>query len=253
MVEGVVDRSLRSIIMEENLKGVLQPRSIDHPQFGRIKKVFLAYIQNPEVYESYKPPYSVEQLLSDLSLQERVKEEIAYHNENQRSRKKEHTDLVKEFAEYLRENGVSVAYDGYFELENVECTHQFYEQQIRDSDFVLLVITPSLKYYLQNDPPVEEPMAPLFQSKAMVNLMTVQIPPGTHFVPIFLNRERDINLVPINLASASMYTICKPFDITKGDLYNLYSLFTNQTMAPPEPGPPIVLPSRPRCECMFNY
>ena len=234
---------------QENPKGVLQPRSVESSQFGRIKKVFLAYIQNPDVYEKYIPPYSWDQLISDQSLQQRAREESACHEENQKRKKKEHTDLVKEFAEYLRENGVSVAYDGYFELENVECTHQLYEQQIRDSDFVLLVITPSLKFYLQNDPPVEEPMAPLFQSKAMVNLMTVQIPPGTHFVPIFLGRERDTNLVPVNLASASMYTICKPFDITKGDLYNLYSQFTNQTVAPPEPGPPIELPRRPRCEC----
>ena len=236
---------------EEFKKGVLEPMSKEHPQYGRIRKVFLAYIHNPNVYEKYVPPYDIQQLLSDLSLQERVREEMHHHAEQQQSNKQAHEDLVKEFAECLHSKGVAVAYDRYFEQERIECTYLYYEQQIRDSDFVLLVITPSLEYYLKNDPPDEEPMAPLFASKALVNLMSVQRPPRTHFIPIFLDCDRDTSLVPVCLAGASMFTIHRPFDVEKGDLYNLYNILTNQQVnKPPEPGPVIVLPQRPRCVCV---
>lgn len=242
---------------EQLSKGVLEPTSRVDPQFGRIKKVFLAYVHNPDVYESYTPPYPWEQLVADVALQQRVIQEQAQHAEQQRQKIGAHKDLVKEFADCLRKHGVAVAYDRHFELERLPSIHQFYEQQIRDSDFVLLLITPSLKYYLENEPPEEEPMGPLFASKSLYNMMTIQLPLGTHFIPIFLNRERDSSLIPISLAGGSMYTIYRPFDITQGDLYHLYALLTNQTVnKQPEPGPPIALPQRKRCEshaCMVVH
>ena len=245
--------------MDEQLaKGVLEPKSKEDPQFGRIKKVFLAYVHNPDVYESYTPPYSWEQLIADTALQQRVRQENAQHEEQQQKKIDAHKILVKSFADCLRERGVAVAYDGYFEQERLQCTHQVYEQQIRDSDFVLLIITPSLNYYLEHDPPGKEPMGLLFASKSLYNMMTVQRPPGTHFIPVFLNQEKDSSLIPISLVSSTTYTIYHPFDITTGDLYYLYALLTNQEVNKAlEPGPPIQLPKRKRCElahdCKHDY
>lgn len=235
-------------------KGMLEPRSRHDQVFGRIKKVFIAYVHNPNVYENYIPAYPLEQLFQDPSLQQQVLQEKQLHEERQKAIITEHTELVSSFASCLVSSGVAVAYDGYFQNQRMECTHQFYEQQIRDSDFVLLIVTPSLRHYLENEPPEEEPMAPLFSSKALYNMMTVQLPPGTHFIPVFLNQPKDINLIPTCLASSTTFMVQSPFNVQQGGLYDLYNLLTNQQAnRPPDPGPPILLPQRPRCECIMLH
>ena len=208
-------------------KGCLQPKSPMDPQVGRIKKVFIAYVHNPDEYEVYVPPCRPEQLLDPNILRIAIQHKME-HEQIQRDNIRRHTETVKRLAVFLTERGVPVVYDDYFNGSHVSNRLQQYEQQIVDSDYVLLVITPSMNYYLTNVAPIDEEI--LFTEDFLFNLMTVKKPQGTHFIPVFINCQHDTGLVPTFLASAKSYAITEPFDCHSGDLRDMYCLFTNRSV-----------------------
>ena len=236
-------------------KGVLHPVSQYVPQFGRVKKVFLAYVHNPDQYETFIPPYPPEQLF-DQNILHLVQQQRLQHESQQASKILAHRACVKRLAEYLKSVGVAVSYDQHWEGQQISNQLQHYEQQIADSDFVLLIITPSVKYYLENDAPKEEEI--LFTEHFLYNLMTIKKPDGTNFIPVFLNKRKDVSLVPTSLASSTSYELIEPFDIHRGDMYDLYALLTNQKLSETTPLGPYRLPSKPSpCEfvrsCNYRY
>ena len=213
--------------MAEIRKGILEPSSSNHPVYGRIKKVFIVYVHNPDPYEKYIPPYDPVALQSNPALYQLVLREKAEHEWRQQDKVQRHKDTVKRLADVLRASGVSVAYDQYnWEGPPVTNQLQHYEQQICDSDFVLLIITPSLLYYMNNEVPLEDEI--LLAKDFLSNLMTVKKPNGTHFLPVFINCEKDLSLVPTALSSAQCYQLLEPFNVEQGDLYTLYAMLTNQ-------------------------
>ena len=101
----------------------------------------------------------------------------------------------------------------------------------------------SLLYYLNNEVPLEEEI--LLAKDFLSNLMTVKKPNGTHFLPVFINCEKDLSLVPTALSSAQCYQLLEPFNVEQGDLYTLYAMLTNQqTVDLQPPVQPISLPKR---------
>lgn len=230
--------------MAHAAKGKLEPNSPIHRRFGRIKKVFLAYAHNPDPYEQYIPPYSQQQLMADPGLFQLVLQEKAEHLSRQQAKIKGHVDTVKRFADCLQGNGVPVAYDRYWEGQQIPNLLQHYEQQINDSDVVLLIISPSLKFYMENDVPDSKDEI-LLTKDFLYNLINVKKPEGTCFIPVFLNRTLDRGLIPTTLSSASTYVIKEPFDCTVGDMYDLYAYLTNQkSIEMAQPTCVIALPKR---------
>lgn len=228
-------------------KGLLDPKCKEDDVYGRVKKLFIAYVQNPDQYEIYHPPVPPERLMADMDLLTKYLKERAAHETIQKMKIERHRSAVRRLAQYLTSCGVSVAYDQCWEGTQLDNRLKHYEAQIRDSDYVLLVITPSFTHYLANEAPDEEI---LFVDNFLYNMTTVAQPEGTRFIPVFLNREKDISLVPMSLVSSTMYVIREPLDVYRGDLYSLYALLTNQNvMERPEPlGKPIPLPQTRRCE-----
>ena len=230
-------------------KGQLDPKCKEDNVYGRVKKIFIAYVQNPDEYEIYHPPVPPERLMADMDLLTKCVKERAAHETIQKTKIERHRSAVRRLAEYLTNGGVAVAYDQYWEDKQLDSRLQHYEAQIRDSDYVLLVITPSFNHYLTNEAPDEEI---LFANNFLYNMITIARPQGTHFIPLFLNRDKDVSLVPMSLASSTMFVIREPLDLYRGDLYSLYALLTNQnvTERPELPGMPVSLPRRRRCECV---
>lgn len=228
-------------------KGCLDPKSPMNPEFGRIKKVFVAYVHNPDEYEAYVPPCRPEVLL-DPNILRTVFQEKQEHENRQRSKIQRHTETVHRLAKYLTAVGVPVVYDEYWTGKHVTNQLQQFERQIADSDYVLLVITPSMNHYLTNVAPVNEEI--LFTDNFLFNLMTVKKPPGTEFIPVFVNSPKDVHLIPTSLASAMSYVLMEPFDCHNGDFSDLYRLITNQRTEPSIPFSGVVRipPRRNACE-----
>ena len=224
-------------------KGILEPKSPFHPEFGRIKKVYIAYVHNPDEYEAYVPPYRPEELL-DSNILRLVFQEKQTHEYEQRKKIEEHTQTIQRLATYLSTLGVPVVYDEYWRGKHVTNQIQKFEEQITDSDYVLLIITPSMNHYLQNTAPIDEEI--LFTDNFLFNLMTVKKPSGTNFIPVFVNSTKNSVLVPTHLASATLYELKEPFDYQRGGTYDLYKLLTNQKTEPFAPSVGVVkVPRRP--------
>lgn len=209
-------------------KGELNPRSTIHPQFGRIKKVFLAYAHNPDPYEQYIPPYPPEQLLNP-DFFEFVCSQQKEHAYVQQRKKQSHERTVKSFVDCLKVNGVAVYFDQDIVRDASNILNHF-ERQIQDSDVVLVIITHSLKYYMDNDAPSNEGEI-LLTRDFLYNLMTIKKPEGTQFIPIFLNQPTKRELIPTTIAGTVCYSINEPFDCRLGDMQSLYAFLTNQKMA----------------------
>ena len=230
-------------------KGLLEPRCTVDPRFGRVKKVFVAYVHNPDEYEAYVPPYRPEDLLDPNLLREVLHLKLE-HEQEQKNKIQRHTDAVQRLCTYLSQLGVAVAYDQYWKGQHIGNLLHHFERQIADSDFVLLIITPSMNHYLQNVAPIDEEI--LFTDNLLYNLMTVKKPPGTNFVPIFVNSHKIIDLIPSCLASAMSYELLEPFDYQKSGMYDLYALLTNQGTVIPSPSNFVVSLPPPRSACEFK-
>ena len=209
-------------------KGERHPRSTIDPQYGRIKKVFLAYAHNPDPYEQYIPPYLPEQLTNpDIFVL--VSNQQAEHIYKQQNKVQANKQIVRNFANYLRANGVAVFYDQDMECDTSNVLQHF-EHQICDSDVVLVIVTYSLKYYMDNDAPNNEGEI-LLTRHFLHNVMTIKKPEGTQFIPIFLNQPIRRDLIPTAIAGSVCYSIMEPFDCRSGNMYDLYTYLTNQKVS----------------------
>ena len=100
-------------------KGLLDPKSKEHDVYGRVKKIFIAYVQNPEEYEIYHLPVLPERLMAYMDLTKCVKERAA-HETIQKTKIERHRNAIHRLAEYLRDSGVAVAYDQYWEGKQLD-------------------------------------------------------------------------------------------------------------------------------------
>lgn len=228
------------------LKGVLEPISSIDSRFGRVKKAFIAYAHNPDPYEQYIPPFSLEQL-GQPEIFQMVLQQKTEHLLRQQKKVQTHKDTIKRFADCISRNGVAVSYDQFYEGQQIPNVLQHFEQQICDSDTVLVIVTKSLKYYIENNVPVSEEEI-LLTKHFLYNLMTIKKPVGTCFIPVFLNQPIDRSLIPITLASSTCYSIVEPFDHQSGDMYDLYAFLTNQRTIVPINGVVELPPRRGPCK-----
>ncbi len=194
----------------------------------KMKSVFIAYSHNPEEYKYLLPPDTYDpQILESFELDQQRNEQK--QKEDIRQQKK----LVHEFANFLIKKHVKVSYDQ--QLDDTGCGNimKWYEEQMRESDYVIIIATQSLCDFLK-DPPKEEM---LFAGEFFDNFIRYN---SRKILSVFLDRVKDSELLPIGLISGNLYEILSPFSLedqsNQSDMVRLYALLSDQNrFEPPAP------------------
>lgn len=219
-----------------------------------LPKIFIVYPRKPTLYTQIAPPI----LESGASEEERSvvwgqhEEQVIQHERDAEAEIREHEETVKCFAVFWQQSSIAVAYDLLVRDTGVGNIMRWCQTQIEDSDYVILIVTPSFCDFLKGECPRER--EPLFSSDYLYNL--IHFPPQKlQLVPVFLCRPKNSSLLPKALVASSVYEIwdnyTPPFD---GDLESLYCRLTKQNRY--EPPVPISRPfkiqtRRRRCKtCM---
>ena len=185
-----------------------------------LPKATVIYAHNPEVYQQITAP-DVQALLRQHTTLTREQIETQYEAEiieNERQMKeniRENKGLIAMFASFLTGLGITVVRDEGLKDCYVASKTQYMDEQIKDSDYVILVITPSFIPFL-NVAPHEEL---IFKSPYLHNLIRR---PGRNnsgreikIICVFLDRPRNIELVPTELKTGIIYELWQPFHLDK--------------------------------------
>ena len=214
---------------KKHVQELPNPQRHEHFIFGLLKKVFILFPHNPNEYT--RPGLPTQQPMSSAVMHGFGKEvEQKEHQEITR-----HQEQVYRFACFLQRNHIAVAYDLMLKDTPASDVLKWVEDQINDSDYVILIITPSFSTFLAKPPPSEKEF--IFGTGYVSRL--VNYPKETKFLVVFLNREKDERLLPRALHGHTLYKICKPLEIGEtrhDDLEDLYAVLTNQKRyTPSEP------------------
>lgn len=185
---------------------------------GELSKVFIVYPHNPEVYK-WSPVRE-----QQLEQEKKTKEDVRLHDK-----------LVHHFAQYLESLKITVAYE--YLLRDLATPNymKWFQDQIADSDYVILIITNSFCHFLSNQPP--EGKERIFTGHF---LHTFVNNPKKPILPVFLNRQRELDLLPDALRASTTYVVrasSQPpyFNVQQRELDSLYALLTkqNRVVRPP--------------------
>lgn len=223
-----------------------------------LPKVFIAYPRKPTVYEQLAPP---ENGADDPQLWRQFEDRVVQHGRAIEEETRAHEETVKKFADFLITQWISVAYDLLVRDRGMENITRWYQNQIDDSDYLLLIVTPSLREFLDKRcPPDKEP---LFNSDYLYNLIHSprQRSDGKkplQIVPVFLHCVKTLEQVPLALQGACMYEIWDEAytqPLSEGLTSLLCRLTGQNRYQPPDPSPnPIILvPQRRKCEAQCPY
>ena len=213
-----------------------------------LPKVFIAYPHKPTVYEQLAPP---DNPAGDEEVWRRHDEEVVAHELAAEREARDHEEAVRRFAEFLHSQSVAVAYDQLVRDAGTSNILRWCQRQIEDSDYLIVVATPSLCGFLDGLCPAD--MEPLFSSDYLFNLIHGQPrkKDGSRLeiIPVFLGRPKNSQYVPVALRGGSMYEVSDgEFREPLGaGLTSLLCRLTDQDIyQPPPPGRQIVIEPRPR-------
>ena len=216
-----------------------------------MSKAFIIYPHNPEPYvwtsrtgkEELRRRYPEKS--DDEILQMRIQEAEAIEKEEKR-RINCHNELVDKFARFLMENGVTVVHEGQVRDKSVLNLMRWFQEQLKDCDYIILIITRSFHHYLSNPksvPPNGE--EPFFEGEFLHNLIHK---PGKPLLPVFLGGDKkDLSLLPDSLRSSSTYHVrtTSQFSLHESEMDNLYAILTDQNRFAPRPTGRVVQLKRP--------
>ena len=222
-------------------------------------KVFIIYPHNPQPYV-YKPPTAAEELRSRYPeksdseiLEMRVQEEESRAND-EKKRIVNHNELVHRFANFLTSNGLDVAYEGLLQDKSTSNCMRWFQEQLNMSDFVILIVTESLNYFLSDRRTFpHNGQEKIFESEFLHNFVHQ---PSKPLLPVFLGHPTNLDLLPDVLKCSSTYHIkdTEDFSLLRSEMDNLYAALTNQSRSVPPQGPIVELPKRRRCKPLLeNY
>ncbi len=228
-----------------------QPRELPNPQrfhhleYGLLPKVFVVYPLNPDIYTQLQPPKPVDYMTPEE--EQAFSDEVALHFQQQDQSIKDHESLIRRFARFLQRSHIAVSYDQLLLDTGAGNQMRWYQEQIADSDYVIIVITPSFNEFLNGECPPEKEY--IFTGHYLYNLINSP-PPNLRLLPVFLNQNTDVELLPVTLKAARTFQIFEPFDVQMDDLRSLYGILTNQRLcgAPVPEGVVKVQPRRRRCK-----
>lgn len=224
-----------------------------------LPKVFIAYPRKPTVYEQLAPP---ENAADNPEIWRQFEDRVVQHEIAVEEETRAHEETVKNFADFLITQSIAVAYDLLVRDLEIENFTRWYQTQIDDSDYLLLIVTPSLREFLNTRcPPVKEP---LFNSDYLYNLIhsSRQRNDGKkplQLVPVFLHSVKNLTHLPTALQAACIYEIWDDTyrePLSEG-LTSLICRLTGQNRyQPPEPSPTPIefVPRRRKCKsrCPFK-
>ena len=188
------------------------------------QKVFILSPHNPNEYVHILPPAAVLQPHPDEDLLRAYNREVEDKAARMDKEIAEHEGLIARFAGYLEARGVTVTAVHQLRDRGVDNIVQWADEQIRSSKFVIAIITPSFSTFLNKHPPPEKEI--LFGATGdYVSRLLHHPPRGVTFLPVFLNRFEDMDLLPITLRSRTLYEIFEPFE-NSAKLEQLYTALT---------------------------
>ena len=179
----------------------------DPPSPHQATTVFISYTQDP----IYPPPPEPENAAKEREI---------------------HRHAIRRLAEYLTHLGVKCTYDQLFEADPPDYWPLWVEQQVKESNYVLMVCSSSYCYYLTNRNPErvlgysDRPLSE--EGRVTYSLMMKNL---RKFIPVFVNQPRCRDFVPIALQGSSIYELCEPFclnDDKHGPMEMLYARLTSQ-------------------------
>ena len=196
------------------------------------RKVTLFYAQNPEIYLQIYPPNVEEMLkenprLSEAGIIAQYEEDCLRNGryiDNNVSRQRR---IVREFAEFLQREDVRVSYDQQIEDRPVISKTQWMQGEIKDSDYVVFIITPSFQEFMKVAPQEELFFQGSYLRNLIDNLETRADGSAVNMVCVFLDRPIDLGHVPTALRSGHVFSVWTQFYLDSqrtDDLNKLLSL-----------------------------
>lgn len=194
-------------------------------------KATVLYPHNPEVYEQIAPPNMEESQRRDPHLAVVINaehdDEVVQNENGIKDKIDSHKKDVKGLVNFLISLGISTAYDQQIEDRPIESKTQWLQEEIKDSDYVIIVITPSFLHLLNAAP--EEEL--IFKGPYVHNLITglEKRRDGSkiNLVCVFLDRTKRLDEVPTSLKTGHVFELWAPFvqhDGRSDDLNTFLSL-----------------------------
>lgn len=163
-----------------------------------------------------------------------------------------HCRAVRELADFFTQLGINCVYDQLYEANPPDDWPLWVEQQVKDSDFVLMVCCSSYCHYLTNRNPEkvvgysERPLSE--EGRVTYSLMMKNI---RRFIPVFVNQPKCSAFVPVVLQGSSIYELHEPFQLSRtkhGSLEMLYARLTSQNPYKPPAIGRVQKLSAPKCQ-----
>jgi hypothetical protein len=220
------------------------PKRHTDPTLGLLSKVFIVYPHNPQVYQWVRPT-SLEELRyrypesSDDDLKRIQIDEVKQREMEEKRRIEDHDKLVHDFARFLESHLIAVAYEGLLHDYPTDNYMKWFQSQMEDSDYVILIITDSFSHFLSNQPPEDK------ERIFVGNFLHVFVHnPSKPLLPVFLNRREDTSLLPDALRASTTYQVMASrdhpyFNVQTPQLDRLYAVLTRQNRMAPPPAPSI--------------
>lgn len=205
------------------------PRRYTDPVLGLLSKVFIVYPHNPQVYQ-WDPPEELRRRYPDFSPAELHRMQRREEQERIRS----HDQLVQWFADFLDSHMIAVAYEGLLLDCPIDSYMRWFETQMSDSDYIILIITESFRPFLNDTRPDNEH---IFTGNFLHNFVYM---PSKHILPVFLNRPENLDLLPDPLRASATYRVAASretphFNVHQPQLDRLYAVLTKQNRLQPPP------------------
>lgn len=167
------------------------------------------YTKNPDNYVQIRPPSGA---YHGPAVEARY-QDVVVCNEQERAQKiKEHCKLVANFARFLSTLGLTVVFDQYVKDKHISNKPKWLQQNIANSDFVILVITPSFRQILREAPDEEI----FFKGNYLENLINGLGKRDIRIVCVFLDRPTCLEHIPEPLRSGNAYELQTPFNLDSG-------------------------------------
>lgn len=214
------------------------PKRYTDPTYGLLSKVFVVYPHNPQVY-TWVQPTPLEDLqrrfptLSSNDLKRKQAQERRERNARESESIKRHDELVHIFAQFLESHKIAVAYEGLLRDYPIDNYMKWFQSQMKDSDYIILIITDSFNHFLSNEPPEEK------EHIFVGNFLHVFVHnPSKPILPVFLNRSVNPSCLPDALRASTTYHVVASrdppyFSVQQPQLDSLYAVLTKQNRITP--------------------
>ena len=211
------------------------------------RQVFIISPHNPEPYVRPPTAEELQRKYPQLSAHEIIQQLEAREAEDD-EKILQHDKLVGSFIRFLIENGVNAAHESQITDEIVPNKMKWYQDQLKLSTYIILIITKSFHYFLTN--PRSFPHngeESIFEGDFLYNVIHLSKKP---LLPVYLGGDvKDLGLLPDALRMSSTYHVKTDFSLQHSETATLYAILTGQnTCAPLPPGPVVQLPGPRRCK-----